>query len=267
VKHLIIDEINDNDQTSLLSQNKSLHRTSYPHLKNSLDLVLGRYELYKNNQGNALNIDPIVIPAELKVGLLKHYESPPVSLKYITKIRKCSNQICPMCGAPRPFSLDHVLPKEDYAEFAIFSRNLVPACICNSKRGKRTRNILTGARVLHPYYDDCLKDRLLSCNIVPSVQLPLVKITEVVLTPEHALANSIRFHTNNVILPSGLIEWLSSQWSSLVEYPAGIIHTLPRTEVQTELDFNAYLTDALARYDKSFGTPNNCKRSVNHRSL
>jgi len=50
--------------------------------------------------------------------------------------------------------------KTDFPAFAIFGRNLVPACKCNSKRSTLLIGPNPGERILHPYYDDVLGERL-----------------------------------------------------------------------------------------------------------
>lgn len=71
---------------------------------------------------------------------------------------------CPMCGSLHSGTLDHIFPQSDYPEFAVFSRNLVPACKCNSKRQNDLLGDGQGERILHPYYDVCLGERLLSAR-------------------------------------------------------------------------------------------------------
>lgn len=43
--------------------------------------------------------------------------------------------MCPMCTIDTIGSFDHILPKEEYAEFADHPKNLIPCCTtCNSKK-------------------------------------------------------------------------------------------------------------------------------------
>lgn len=257
MKKLPIPTVNDVHSTTETAENKRLKKTSYPLLALSLPAILNEYDTYQNNNGNALNITPLGINRSLKIGLHKNYASPPNSLLHIAKIRASSPRVCPMCGSPKTTSLDHLLPKEDYPEFSIFSKNLVPACDCNSKRGKATKNQLTGARVLHPYFDCCMLERQLSCSISPRLRFPQVDIAIAYANPTDPLITSIKFHYDKVVKPSGLIGWLESQWSSLVDYPGGVIHTLPQERITTADELRGYLEDALQRYDRSHGTPNN----------
>lgn len=62
---------------------------------------------------------------------------------------------CPFCGISESSTLDHYLPKEQYPEFSVFPKNLVPSCsLCNTR--KRDKILEKGTDVrkfLHPYFD------------------------------------------------------------------------------------------------------------------
>jgi len=69
---------------------------------------------------------------------------------------------CPFCSHNKPRSLDHFLPKETFAEYSIFSKNLVPCCRdCNSE--KHTKVISADEQFLHPYFDQIGDDTWLEC--------------------------------------------------------------------------------------------------------
>lgn len=249
--------VDDAACTAALSENSNLHKTSYPHLKERLDEVLACYRSYCDFEGNALSINALGVAGSLKAGLIKNYGQPPKAVSHIKNLRSLSPNVCPMCGSLKPFTLDHVLPKEDYAEYTVFSKNLVPACDCNLKRGKTTKNPAYSARVLHPYFDSCLSQRLLSCDISPDREFPLVKIEIVYVEPCHPLAESIKFHTESVVLRSGILAWLSGQWASAVDCPAAVIQTMPHSKIVTEDQMREVLQDALDRHEQRLGTPNN----------
>lgn len=257
MKKLPSPPVDDTAATTATANNPRLYRTSYPHLRDFLGEILDSYNNYDENNGDALLIMPIGIDAALENGLLTNYASPPASLLYISDIRDSSPAVCPMCGSLKTTSLDHLLPKDDYPEFAIYSRNLVPACDCNTKRGTTLKNVGEGVRILHPYYDDCLNQRQLSCKFVASPAFPKVKITIQYVHPAGEMIDSIMFHVQKVVEPSGLLKWLSSRWSSLAGCPDAVIQTLPRRQVDDVAELREYLTDALERYDEGHGTPNN----------
>lgn len=62
---------------------------------------------------------------------------------------------CPFCGISESSTLDHYLPKEQYPEFSIFPKNLVPSCaLCNTRKKDRILEKGTDVRMfLHPCFD------------------------------------------------------------------------------------------------------------------
>lgn len=61
---------------------------------------------------------------------------------------------CPFCGIGEPTTLDHYLPKEEFPEFSVLAKNLIPICgVCNSNY-KGSIWIENGKRLfIHTYYD------------------------------------------------------------------------------------------------------------------
>lgn len=247
--------VNDAQKITATSQRKKLHRTSFPHLRNELQSILNGYQNYATNNGNALSVANVDITNDLSIALKKHYASPPTDLKFIDDLRASSPNVCPMCGSLKTGTLDHLFPKDDYPCFAVYSKNLVPACDCNSKR--RTNLTDGNKRILHPYYDLFLNQRLLSCTIAQDPRFPKAKIEIAYVLPQHLEIDSIKYHTEKVVLPSGIINWLEGEWDTTTQKPSLKIQTLPSTNIPTITDFSRYLTDALNRYDQSYSTPNN----------
>jgi hypothetical protein len=246
MKKLVPPEIDDNQVITTLSTQTGLNKTSYPHLKNSLNSILIAYEDYIDKNGDALEISTLPISEDLKTGLLKNYKNPPKVLKFIESLRSSPSTVCPMCGSlALPGTLDHYLPKETNPEFAVFSKNLIPACDCNNKRGITLKDELNHVRILHPYFDECLDNRLLSCrftevNAFPNADVDLV----------HLISDaSVSFHINNIIERTGIKKWLEAKWSSLSESPTTVIHTIPLKTIKDENELRSYLDDALSRYD------------------
>jgi hypothetical protein len=69
--------------------------------------------------------------------------------------------ICPFCALSDSATLDHYLPKSQYPQFSIFSRNLVPSCWpCNSKKS----DAVAGLPFMHPYYEKVPSERFLVVN-------------------------------------------------------------------------------------------------------
>ncbi|WP_143314001.1 hypothetical protein [Colwellia sp. UCD-KL20] len=247
--------INDIDKITSNSNNERLGKTSYPHLQNQLPQIIAGYTDYDVKNGNPHTVNAVAIANDLKEGLKSNYKSPPKDLKFINEIRTSSPNVCPMCGSLKTGTLDHLFPKEDYPWFSVYSKNLVPACDCNSKRGQ---NLTDGhKRILHPYYDQFLTQRLLSCKFTTNANWPHAKVVIDYVNPTHQEADSIQYHTEKVVLPSGLIGWLEGEWDTATLSPFSKIQTLPLENIATLQEFKRYLEDAMSRHDRAYGTPNN----------
>jgi hypothetical protein len=241
-----------------LSENISLKKTSYPYLKRQLQIVKDGYQNYLQNRGNAWQLAIPNLSEDLKTALVTHYKSPPQDINYLEKIRQSSPEVCPMCGGFHPFTLDHILPKEDYPAWAIFSKNLVPACSCNMKRGRALLGERqTQARILHPYFDDVLSERQLTTIITNKADFGWLKATISYVNEQHGQIASIKFHATNVVIKAGIEDWFRGRLNMLKERPYTIIRALPKREKIQLIDLPAILEECLEDHDIEFGAPNN----------
>jgi hypothetical protein len=251
-----------NDYTVLkeLSLNSSLSKTSFPHIKDNIRLIRKHYRDYRAAKGNAFNLQSDSIPNELKSGLISNYKYPPKNLDFIKLLRNKTPDCCPMCGSSHTFTLDHIFPKENFPVWSVYSLNLVPACHCNSKRG----TILTGdaalrERVLHPYFDDCLNSRLLSCHIQPDASFRLADISvKCAVLNTDPLFRSANFHMESIVLKAGIVRSLEQEWIKLRRDPRNVILILPEEDELQNLDELIQLTTQhLHRLDRRNGSLNN----------
>ncbi|MDO6505547.1 hypothetical protein Q4506_00615 [Colwellia sp. 4_MG-2023] len=257
MKKLPLPTVRDEGFIDVLSENQALLGTSYPHLKREITAVKRGYQDYLNNQGNAWNIAPLKLSNNLEVALIKHYNSPPVSITYLDKLRDSSADVCPMCGGFHPTTLDHILPKDDYPAWSLYSKNLVPACGCNMKRGNALKGNTQGVRVLHPYFDTILNDRHLTCVITHANDFRWIRAKVSYVNLLHPDIASIRYHTQNIILKIGIEKWLRAEVNKLFEKPRTVIKTLPKRQPISRNEIIDFITDCLDDYDNEFGTPNN----------
>jgi hypothetical protein len=250
--------VNDLRYLDELAGNSGLDKTSYPELRNHKTVLIQAYENYEVNRGNPWLIAVPILNDKLKLGLLSHYSSPPGSIDYLDRIKDSSPDVCPMCGGFKPFTRDHILPKSDYHAWAIFSMNLVPACDCNLKRGTALKgDAATQARVLHPYFDDVLSERLLSCKITHRSNYRWFDLEIVYVDPVHPQIASIKYHTQNIVIKSGIEKWLKGQLGKLKYRPSNVIQTLPKRRRLSEIDVRESLEDCLDRNDELTGSKNN----------
>ncbi|MBL0610469.1 hypothetical protein JD508_09380 [Aeromonas jandaei] len=97
-----------------------------------------------------------------------------VQTPIINKLRDRKLVYCPSCGEDgTPNTLDHYLPKDDYPEFSILSKNLFPMCdICQGKKSTNTINEEGERLFLHPYYDSFLEMQVVHLTISKPYESP-----------------------------------------------------------------------------------------------
>lgn len=226
-----------------LANNRRL--ASFPNLLPVLNEIRQGYAQYNNVAGNAFNVAPVALTPAQRDFLKAHYQSPPTALDHITHMRLSTEfRACPMCGSLHAGTLDHVLPQSTHGAFSIFSSNLVPACKCNSKRGSDLVGLHPGERILHPYFDQCLADRLLAARFDDLGEIPRISI-RLIAGPAHPEYAAISFHADTIVRRTGILGWLGHRWSTMWRRPSTVIPTLNSIPVdqnalagilQTELD-------------------------------
>jgi hypothetical protein len=122
-----------------------------------------------------------------------------LGLAWIKELRtKHPHVSCPMCGSTNVTSLDHILPKEDYPELAIFSYNLVPSCQpCNNRRGKKGA-FSSSQGFIHPYFDAAILD-VLELRIQFTQPFTAVGFELIVTGVQGSDFDRVTWHINNSI--------------------------------------------------------------------
>jgi len=244
------------DRAALENLANNPRARSFPHLQAVVPGIIAGYEQYRAVQGNALEIINVALSAEIKGYLKGHYKSPPTNLAYITRLRnEAEQQVCPMCGSMHRGTLDHLLPKEAYTAFAVFSLNLIPACKCNTKRGEVTTGPAAGERILHPYFDDCLADRLVAARFDDLGRVPRVSLQLLVQTT-HPLYPAIAFHVARIVSNTAILKYLSDRWGHLYQKPKRIIRALASVP-ESESRLREVLEEELELTDETHGGKNN----------
>lgn len=229
---------------------------SYPYIKRYHYIILKSYINYLIQRGDACAINSAGLPKNIENYLSDLYTSPPKALKIFDEIRESKELAsCPMCGSPMCGTLDHVLPKTDYPEFAIFTPNLVPACKCNIRRSTATIGTAPRERVAHPYFDKFLSNRLISVS--PNFPLDktvtfsinnLLKITD----NNHPV---VYFQIESVLKNSGIINHCIRMWAKLLRSPELILPTLKNSRNKYEL--SQAIKQEIRRNDKLYESKNN----------
>lgn len=213
------------DSAAFVSLSNNTRLGSYPQLQPLVGTVQASYAQYVAVNGSPTFVQDQPISGAAAAFLKGHYASPPADLSHITKMRESTEHlVCPMCGSMHSGTLDHYLPKNDFPIFSVFSKNLVPACKCNSKRREILMGSNPGERVLHPYFDACLGERLLSARFEDLGEVPKVSLVLTIPTthPEYA---AINFHLRSIVERSSILKYLADRWSSLFRKPSLVVRS------------------------------------------
>lgn len=218
--------------------------------------LLTQYDNYELQNGNPKNITADNFSENVKKAFRKLYFSRPVAVSFIDSMRdEYQHRVCPMCGSSHAGTIEHVLPKEDFAEFSIYSHNLVPGCKCNVNHGKKVTGDMPKERILHPYYDNILQDRLLKMKIDEPCERPKVDVVNA-LDATHPMFETVEFHIDLFPRRNNINYAFIDKWVNLLEKPERIL-----SRVDLWRDGFSTLQDVIQlevdRQDDIHGTPNN----------
>lgn len=229
---------------------------SFPRLQGSIPAVAAGYAQYQAAAGNGFAVATVPLDAEVETLLRAHYQNPPAVLKYINDIRlESEHRVCPMCGSLHSGTLDHLLPKEDYVAFAVFSLNLVPACKCNTRRGRVLFGNAPDERILHPYFDDCLSDRLIAARFDDLGAIPRVSL-QLCVFPGHAQYEAISFHKRLIVERTAILRHFADGWTRLCQRPRLAVRALANIPASLE-QLQITLLEEVELLDEEHGGKNN----------
>lgn len=123
------------------------------------------YNDYDNavNSASVHNLDPHGFVAPEKGNLKKLYKSDCDIAKKIrlhhstftSNTRRIYNNKCPYCTVSEPDTIEHILPKDKYPEFAVHLYNLIPCCSkCNRHKSEAVRDSAGLPLTINFYYHD-----------------------------------------------------------------------------------------------------------------
>ncbi|MFD2235280.1 HNH endonuclease [Phaeospirillum tilakii] len=119
--------------------------------------VLAAYQGYEDAVPEVGGLDeaPLTDPQKEAMRHAFTVETQPMTALRGDLLKRISVARCPFCGINESSTLDHYLPKEQYPEFSVFPKNLVPSCaVCNTRKRDRILDEGTNVRIfLHPCYD------------------------------------------------------------------------------------------------------------------
>ena len=228
----------------------------YPDLQQHVPAIKAGYIQYAAASGNVSLIQKVELPELTETNLKKLYGSPPTAIAYIGKIREESDpDCCPMCGSFHSGTLDHVMPKAQFASFAIFGRNLVPACKCNTKRTASITGPNPGERVLHPYFDEILRERLIAAHFEELGPVPRVTL-RLLIDPGSPDYVAVNFHIDNVVSRTSILSHSRKLWQKMLQRPSVAAAEL-RHDPVSRAALKAILEFERNRQDITHGSKNN----------
>lgn len=255
MKYLVGPVHNDNNTLNVISESKQV--SSFPLLRTVLPQIEDQYRHYIAVNGDVCQLNaPLNLHEDLKKALITHYTTKPADLKIIDEIRdKLSPDVCPMCGSLKSAQVDHIAAKEIYPEYAFFTRNLVPACDCNTFKGKVFKGTNPGERVLHPYYDQVLQQRLIYVEYTGDLDAPDVDIE---IMQAHRTNPAVIFHVDHIIKRTRLLNWAATKWATIRRRPEAVFPLLRGHQGVLAHDaVENVIGGHLQAKDEEFGTPNN----------
>lgn len=252
-----IEALYHDDQNTLQLISQITDANSYPELRNAIARVWAEYQHYIEVRGDAWQLnEPMQLINGLGNALKNHYDTQPADLEIIKRIRdEASPDVCPMCGSPKTSQVDHLAPRDTYPEFSFFTRNLVPSCDCNGFKKLTFKGPLVGQRVLHPYYDTVMQQRLAYVEFADDFEAPMVEIRVHDAFRDDLAVN---FHVDKILRKTRLLHWAGAKWAAIQRRPESVFplmqnHPGPLT--------SAVVHDVIQQHvqakDDEFGTPNN----------
>ena len=262
MRYLPLPIVDDDAILQTISADASL--AACPHLLLDKSEVIRRYHAYQHAKGNAAS--PIAPTPTTLQGILQNtlgdkYGSKAALFDYIENIRKAREiNACPMCGAPELGSVDHIFPQGKFPDLAIFSRNLVPACLkCNSARQESYLGARPGERVLHPYFDR-VEDRLFTAKIEATngnYRRPKIT-TEILIHEQHPMYAVVNYHYKVTLMRTRVLIDMDKWWVDFQRKDEVYFRGL-ETAHFTDQKFSDAVDHALRLSDKEFTTVNNWK--------
>jgi hypothetical protein len=226
--------------------------------------ILALYGQYEEFVLNPIPVESAVRPLALFSHLMINaYLSPPKpfqSLKNAVQ-KKLSPNVCPMCGSLKTGTGDHYFPKDDFPEFAIYSKNLIPACDCNSQRGSALKGRLPGQWIIHPFYEDALMERIVSINFdfTPNGLVLSIRRLFSATIPQAR----IDFHIEKIHSKTTMLDWALAEWAAHLANPIAALIWDPSGAVSIE-DVSNRVDQVMKGSEKKLGTPNNWVSAFYH---
>lgn len=184
-----VDSFNSNDE--ILNINKQVYeqtkahklKKDRPQLEQIEAAVYNRYSLYLDSHSDLDIITPVDTFKAYEAIMRKSYKNSKFfkieRKKIFGSLPNGRKTICPYCLISDSSTLDHYFPEALYAEYIIFTPNLIPCCdTCNKLKDATIR------RTIHFYFDDISQEPFLNVSIRVDSCIPIIDISLAPNTPK-----------------------------------------------------------------------------------
>lgn len=246
------------DDFEVLTQLSNSRAKSAIAIRGVLPQIRLQYESYRRLGGDPWQINADRTLRHFSEEMKRLYKSPPKALSHLEAMRKGMTGACPMCGRDGMGTLDHYLPQANYPDFCIYSPNLIPACDrCNTARSNNVKGFNQGQRAFQPYFDAFANRRIMTIRLAPDWRAP--DIQPIPFEVNGSELDIIEWQIENVVKPSGFIEYVAPIWATFLYDPLTILGQTPTVEAIT-----ARLLD-LEKVDTAISaSPNSWKACMYH---
>lgn len=154
------------------------------YLKEVQDSVGIAYNSYLDDFENLVRKTPIAVNNNQSNALKRCYSSRSATFenqrgRIFTSQPDILKAFCPYCLIDKPETLDHYTPKNEFPEYSILLKNLIPCCFdCNNIKDETWKND-NNRLFIHFYNDTFIKYKFLKAHIevdeVPCIKFSLIK--------------------------------------------------------------------------------------------
>jgi 5-methylcytosine-specific restriction endonuclease McrA len=151
-------------------------------LQNISPQVYAAFDNYLNNFNTIASLGISAFTGSNKENLKHCYLSSTESLSEL-KVDILNSQtrefkhLCPYCLIDPHSTFDHYLPIEEYSEFSVLAKNLIPCCFkCNDHKLNYWRD--AGVRkIIHFFNDNIPTTKFLHANVTMNANIPIIKFS------------------------------------------------------------------------------------------
>jgi len=193
-----------------------------------------RVELYLNSAGDPSKIarSTIVDAVDKKkfINLYENAKKDHCQYSVLKSLRKNKLMYCPSCGEDgAPETLDHYLPKDEFPEYAVLTKNLTPMCgRCQREKLAKFVDEKNNRQFLHPYFDG-INSPVLKVDIVPPYDFGTTFRVYVSPDADDNIRPIVSRHIKELAIPTRLLDYCIEKYQHLLRLVAD--DPPPRNEV------------------------------------